>query len=512
MAYKKIHFKDIYRATFKSFQMVKYRKEITLLNLTIDRSSDTPLNLQIYKSVRRDILNGILKPGQRLPSTRNLSDDLKVSRNVIALAFEQLIAEGFLNGLTGSGTFVSDAIKIKDNTSSRAQKAIISEKSDSFGLSEEVKKRNTIAEPVIPFQTAVSCTRNFPFHIWSKLSAEVYRNIHELNLGYEDCAGYLKLREAITDYLRISRGVICTTDQVIIVNGSQQGLSLTCSLLLKGGYKACIEDPGYTGTRSAILNAGGVLCPVPVRETGFDVSYARHNYPDCRLVYVTPSHQYPTGVTMALPERLRLLHWAQEKGIYILEDDYDSEFRYSGNPLSSLQGLDSGNRVIYLGTFSKTLFPGLRLGYLVVPPQLITAFRMQKAVTDRQSPVIEQAVLSDFITLGHFARHVKKMKGIYKSRQDVFLEEAERISHLISMQPAETGMHLVGWLADGLSEKNIVQTLMKNGIIAHAVSDYTIKHQVRPGLLFGYTGFDDKEIKKAFRKLEKALILRNRQS
>jgi GntR family transcriptional regulator/MocR family aminotransferase len=409
--------------------------------------------------------------------------EFNISRNTVSLAFEQLILEGYLEGKTGSGTYVANhlpekllqsrSVSLQTKYSSSSDQENIHQ---NFGLSEELLKRNKTCEQIVPFQTAIPAFDIFPFPAWTKIAMQVYRNMNQLQLGYDDAAGHWPLREAIAGYLRTARAVKCEADNILIITGSQQGLNLAAKVLMKPGDKAWIEDPGYHGARAALLIAGADLCPVPVG-------------------------------TMPLPKRLQLLEWAKNHNMWILEDDYDSEFRYVGRPLASLQGLDNANRVIYLGTFSKVLFPGLRIAYLVLPtPQLMDAFTSAKAMADRQNPIVEQAILTAFINEGHFSRHLRKMRVLYQQRQEILIRATKNnLSGLMEIEPSQAGMHAVGWLSEKTNERAVSEKAAEYGVIVHPISDYTIEHFTSPGILLGYTSFDEKLINESIELLAKAL-------
>jgi GntR family transcriptional regulator/MocR family aminotransferase len=325
-------------------------------------------------------------------------------------------------------------------------------------------------------------------------------------LSYGDPAGYRPLREAIAEYVIAARGVRCSAEQVIVVAGSQQGLDLAARVLLDVGDTAWLEDPGYIGARGALKSAGADVVPVPVDSEGLNVAEAVSRYPLARLVYITPSHQYPLGVTMSLPRRLALLEWAQRAGAWVLEDDYDSEYRYTGRPLPALQGLDTENRTVYLGTLSKTLFPSLRLGYLVVPPDLVDTFIAAKALADRHAPSVEQAVLTDFITQGHFARHIRRTRVLYAQRQAALVDAATReLTGLLEISPAEAGMHLVGYVPEGVDDQAVSQQAAAHKVEAPALSSYALMPLRRGGLLLGYAAVDERVIREGVRRLAAAL-------
>jgi GntR family transcriptional regulator/MocR family aminotransferase len=494
--------------------MAKIASDISLAGLKVDKQSTSSLHVQLYENIREAILTGRLSPGQKLPATRALANELIVSRNTVTLAFEQLIIEGYLTAKTGAGTFVAAPIpeKLLYSKKANVQKQNIDNTGIKpihlrYGLSQHLLDRNKLYERIIPFQTAIPALDAFPFQVWSKIAAKVYRNLSSLPLGYGDAAGYRPLREAIAGYLRVARAVNCEADNILIVNGSQQGLQLAAKVLLQPGTKVWMEDPGYHGARAALQEAGSVICPIPVGKEGLQLDYAMAHYPQAKLVYLTPSHQYPLGGTMPLPQRLCLLEYARKEHMWILEDDYDSELRFVGRPLASLQGLDQARRVIYVGTFSKVLFPALRLAYLVVPSaQLMDTFTSAKAMTDRQNPVTEQAILAEFIREGHFARHLRRMRVLYQERQEVLLQAAQtQLAGLLEIEPAAAGMHVVGWLPEGADEKAVVARTAEYGLITHLISDYAIRHTNRPGLLLGYTSFDNETLTAAIDQLGKAL-------
>lgn len=494
--------------------MTKIASDVTVAGLKIDKQSAVSLHVQLYENIREAILTRHLQPGQKLPATRMLAEELDISRNTVTLAFEQLTIEGYLKGKTGAGTFVAAPIpeKLLHSKQTFIQKPDTGTISQGeyhlkYGISRHLLDRNKTLERIIPFQTAIPAFDAFPFRIWSKIAAKVYRNLAALPLGYGDAAGYWPLREAIAGYLRAARAVNCEASNILIVNGSQQGLQLAAKVLLQPGTEVWMEDPGYHGARAALQEAGSLIRPIPVGKEGLQLDYAIDRYPQAKLAYLTPSHQYPLGGTMPLTNRLRLLEYASKQQMWILEDDYDSELRYVGRPLASLQGLDHAGRVIYVGTFSKVLFPALRLAYLVVPSgHLMDAFTSAKAMTDRQNPVTEQAILAEFIEQGHFARHLRRMRVLYQERQEVLLKTAQKnLSGLLEVVPAAAGMHVVGWLPEHMNEQIVAARTAQYGLITHPISDYAIQHAGRPGLLLGYTSFDNNSLIHGIEQLAKAL-------
>jgi GntR family transcriptional regulator/MocR family aminotransferase len=518
--------------------MSRQIEEIPLVAFKLNFSSSVPLYKQLYDLIRNAILEGKFSKGQRLPGTRSLASELKISRNTVALAFDQLLIEGYISGKIGSGTFVSEIPNNFFGLGSKT-KSITSKKMTSFEIpslsglkmkeehpaatglfeklskqigSNELVKRYTKRDEIIPFQNGIPAFSEFPIKIWQKLINQTAQNFSNLQLGYGEAAGFKPLREAIASYLRKYRAVNCTSDQIIIVNGTQQGLDLIGRVLLKPGSVVWLEDPGYFGARAAMIFAGAEIFPSPLDNEGLDLSYSSQNNPTPDLIFTTPSHQFPLGLTMSILRRLNLLLYAAQNKCWIVEDDYDSEFRYSGNPLPSLQGLDQSGRVLYLGTFSKVLFPGLRLGYLVLPnPAMLDEFTLAKSLVDRQNPIFEQIILTRFLEEGHFTRHLRKMRMLYKARQEFLIDEINKeLRGMINAKPDPAGMHIIAWLPKNFNDKKVADEALKNNIIVRPLSEYLIKFFKNPGLILGYTAFEKNEIKKGLLELKKVLSLLQR--
>jgi GntR family transcriptional regulator / MocR family aminotransferase len=490
--------------------MSKITPQILVTFLSIDRKSGKALNAQLYGQLKKGIYEGMLRAGDRMPSTREMSKELKVARNVVLEVFEQLKMEGFMISKTGSGTFISGGVdKLHYRSARFSDKKIRSARNVAhpLGLNDAFKGHASVLEPILPFQVSVPLVREFPFPLWSRLSAGIYRNIDRLHFGYDDAQGYLPLRKALSDHLRISRSVKCEPDCVLIVNGSRQALHLTTEILLNKGDGCWMEDPGYAGARSAIRRFGGKVLPVPVGRDGIDLNYAIRHYPKGRLAYITPSHQFPMGNTMALNQRVRLLNWAKDNDMWILEDDYDSEFRYNSRPLSALQGLDTHGNVIYLGTFSKVLLPALRLGYMVFPSkEMARQFSVAKSAIDGQNNIIEQAVVSEFISQGHFSRHIRRMRSLYKKAQDDLVDLIKKhLGKMLVPVPSEAGMHLLGWLPPGSDGDGVAREAAKEGLIVHALSQYGIRFEHKNGLMLGFAGFTYEELEEAVLVLKRVL-------
>ena len=491
--------------------MPKQISEIPLVSLKIDHQSNTPLYRQLYNNFRQSILNGKFSPGQKLPGTRSLAAELNISRNTVVLAFEQLLLEGYLKGKIGSGTFVNEIpdniLNVKEKVNrKKSGKKISTNLINQLG-SPELIQRNTSSEQIIPFQNGVPSLDEFPIKTWVKLNNQTAKTTSEVQLGYGDAAGYWPLREEIASYLRTYRAVNCNAEQIIIVNGSQQGLDLVMRVLLNPGDYVWHEDPGYFGARASMLFAGAKIFPSPLDDEGLDVEYSSKKYLPPRLIYTTPSHQFPLGYTMSISRRIQVLQYASKNDCWIIEDDYDSEFRYSGNPLPSLQGMDKNSCVLYLGTFSKVLFPGLRLGYLVLPdPEMLNLFVSAKSMMDRQSPTFEQIITSQFLKEGYFTKHIRKMRILYKERQEFLIKEVEKeIGNLIKLKSSEAGMHLIAWLPENFDEIKISKKAKENNLIVYPVSEYVLKFKQKPGLFLGYTAFDKNKLKAGVQKLKKVL-------
>jgi len=438
---------------------------------------------------------------------------LSLARNTVMNAYDQLLAEGYVEGHVGSGTYVTrslpdDLLYTRENSHRVLQ---LSQKGRSFSRRGAVLTSTPVnASPnpsnIRPFWPGIPALDAFPSKVWSRLVSRYWENPCAKLLGYGDSAGYPQLREAISIYLGAARAVRCTPDQVIITSGRQQAFDLVMRVLLDPGDAAWIEDPGYMGVRAALISAGGRPVPVPMDKEGLDVRAGETLYQDARLAYVSPSHQYPLGVTMSLARRLALLEWANRSGAWIIEDDYDSEYRYTGRPLSALQGLDDQGRVIYLGTFSKVLFPALRLGYLVVPPDRVASFVNARAVLSRFSPSIDQAVLADFINEGHFSRHVRRMRDLYNKRQKTLIQALNSELHdLIEVQPDEAGLHLVGWLPEYFDDVVASSSAAAQGVDAQPLSAFSINRMGRGGLVLGYAGYDKHQVWEGARRLASAL-------
>jgi GntR family transcriptional regulator / MocR family aminotransferase len=475
---------------------------MTTLALAIDRASRTPLHRQIYDGIRRAILDGLLAPGRRIPSTRSLALDLAVSRLPVLTAYDQLLHEGYLEGRVGSGTYVSaalpdDLLRIRQPLDSpirsNARRRRPAPRAREYG-------------GLGPFRMSLPALDQFPRAMWARLVARHAHALSPAQMAYSDPAGIVALRVAIAEHLRLARGVRCEAEQVLIASGSQAALRLSAAVLLARGDRVAIEEPGYPGARSALAAAGAELVPVPVDDEGLGVEALRARGRRIRAVYVTPSHQYPLGVSMTAGRRLALLDWAFRQDAWILEDDYDSEYRYVSRPLGALQGMDSHERVVYIGTFSKVLFPALRVGFLVVPPSLWQRFVDARLALDLFSPTLYQLAVADFLREGHFARHLRHMRGVYLARRDALLAGLARYcGDALTVYNADAGIHLAVGLRDNPGDAKVVQQLADRGLTAIALSGcFTGAHR-RNGLLLGFGGSTERRLLDATRVLAEVL-------
>jgi GntR family transcriptional regulator/MocR family aminotransferase len=479
--------------------------------ITLDPADATALHRQLYDALRESVLSGTLPPGTRLASTRAMASELGVSRNTVMAAFSQLLAEGYLQGKIGSGTYVTRTLP---DEALRARKARPAAEpvARGRGISKRgrqlVATRVTLTRPGSPlaFKVGSPAFDEFPLEQWSRLIARHWRDAAPDLLGYGDPGGNTRLRQAIADHLAVSRGVRCDAEQVVIVSGSQQALDLIARLLIDPGEQVWIEDPGYMGARAAISGAGASVVSVPVDGEGLDVAAGIARASHAAMAYVTPSHQYPLGVTMSLTRRLALLEWARSAGAWIIEDDYDSEYRYAGRPLAALQGLDADGRVIYMGTFSKVMLPSLRLGYLVLPVDLIDAVIAARAVSDRHSPSVEQAALAEFIAGGHFERHIRRMRMLYADRQAALLGALHRrLDDALTVEPHRAGMHIVAMLPPESDDVALSALARERRVEAQPLTPYYHRETPRPGFVLGYAAVPDRAIRAAVGRLAEAL-------
>lgn len=498
---------------------IKRRLATPFITVSLE-ASGVPIYRQVYEDLRRAILTGKLPAESKMPSTRAFARQLAVSRMTIVNAYELLLAEGYIEGRSGSGTYVASVlpeemleIRDKETTNSKTpakDSPTLSKRGQLLVSFDHTYLRPSRTDRMFSaFRPGIPAMDVFPFNIWLRLVSRRLKGMSVSLFGSGSPAGYEPLRRSVAAYLQTARAVRCSPEQVFIVAGAQQALALIAQVLVDEGDAVCMEDPGHLGTRNLFVAAGARIVSVPIDDEGFDLSFVLKENKEARLVCVTPSHQFPLGTVMSLSRRLALLNWAANSNSWIVEDDYDSEFRYAGRPLASLQGLDEkgGNRVIYVGTFSLTIFPALRLGYMVIPENLIDAFTAARALADSSSPSIDQAVLTDFIEEGHFARHIRKMRALYAERQEVLVTAAKsELAGFLEVRSEEAGMHLIGWLPNEVSDKNASQKAMQHGVVTNPLSAYSSKKLEREGLILGYTAFSPGQIRNGVTRLAKAFI------
>jgi len=483
----------------------------------LERRSEIPLFRQLYARLKDAILQGALAPGARLPATRTLSAVLGVSRQTVLAAYDQLTAEGYLRGGVGQGTFVDDALPLARRP---RQTAGLLRALPARGVAMATAMGRAPPDGGAPraFRPSMPGLDLFPFDLWRKLEARQLRRAHRADpyLGYGMANGYAPLRELLCAYLRTSRGVVCEPAQIVITSGSQQALYLLSQLLLAPGDGVWLESPGYQGASAPMQVAGARLCTVPVTDEGMDVAYGALHYPDARMVFATPSHQLPLGVTMSLARRLELLRWATANRAWVIEDDYDSEYRYTGPPLASLQSLDRAGCVIYVGTFSKVLFPALRLGYVVAPPALAEPLARAKALIDRQSAILPQAVLADFIGEGHFMRHIRRTRDAYAERRAALMTALDdRLGERLRCGLADAGLDLCTHFRPDERgripvEARVAQAAFDAGIELRPLGYFanpaaTPDCAVAPGLLLGFSAVPPVDIRRGVAALAQVI-------
>jgi GntR family transcriptional regulator/MocR family aminotransferase len=463
-----------------------------LPTIVVDRKAESPLHKQIYDGFRAAILRRELRPGQRIPSSRELADELRVSRFPVLNAYAQLLAEGYFESRVGAGTFVSASLPEQKMSVTLPSEMAVQTPSGPRPVARRSFHYPDFDTPAAnrgwgAFGVHQPDLDQFPFQIWSSLVTRHSRNPHAHAIHYINPLGSERFREAIADYLRTARGVKCDKNQIMIVSGSQQALYITARVLFDPGDSVWIEEPGYRLQRSVLTSAECRLVPIPVDSEGMDVAAGIRTRRKAKAAFVTPSHQYPLGATMSASRRLQLLNWAQYSGAWIIEDDYDSEFRYESLPIASLHGLDVNSRVIYIGTFSKVLFASLRIGYIVIPPDLVERFIAVRHVLDIFPPYLFQEVLSDFINEGHFTRHLRKMRQVYGEKRTTLVNSLRgEFGKVLEIHGAEAGMHLTVTLPEGWNDIEIGLKAARDRLWLWPLSKSYVGGKFRPGFILGF--------------------------
>lgn len=468
--------------------------------LHLDAESAEPLHRRLYFALRDAILAGRLAPGQRLPATRTLAATLGIARNTVLAAYDQLAAEGYVDGRPGAGTMVCAALADSPSPPDRPAAPHAPPRASALARRLAGHRAHSPSD-WLPFRPGVPALEEFPWDVWARLLRRRWRKPGVALTLARDTGGLPELRAAVAAWLRDSRALRCTADQVLIVGGGQQALDLAARLLLDPGDVAAVEDPGFSGADAALIAAGATLAPVPVDAAGLRVDALPER---ARAVLVTPSRNFPLGVTLTLERRLALLAWARRAGAWVIEDDYDSEFRFDGRPVASLQGLDEDGRVVYLGTFSRALFPGLRLGYLVVPEALAATARGLRGLLDGSPSSVHQAALADFFNDGWFHGHLRTMRGLYAQRRGVLVEAlGARFGDSLEITGADGGMHLSVAVPD---DARLVAALARERVEAQALSSFHRGAAVRSGLVLGFAGWPETVLKAACGRLERVLV------
>lgn len=483
-------------------------KSATAFDLALPaRAPGTAAIRWMHAALRDAILDGRLRPGARLPATRELAAQHGLARGTVVYVFDQLKAEGYLEGTIGSGTYVSKVLP--------EQLLQVAGAGGPGPVERAGRRLSAYGRRVRPFshleprasrafRPNLPALNLFPAALWAQVAARRLRQVTGFQLLGCHPLGYPPLRRAVADYLNSSRGVQCAAEQVVIVSGVQEAIDLTARLCLDPGDRVVMETPGYPGAYNVFEALGARVVPAPLEPEGLRIRGAAMRA--ARLVYVTPGHQFPAGYTMSLPRRLALLEWARESGAAILEDDYDSEYRYSGRPVPALQGLDRHGSVLFTGSFSKVLFPSLRLGYLVVPDDLVERVAAVLSVTSRHAPVEEQAIVCDFLTEGHFGRHLRRMRGVYAERVGALLDGARHhLAGLLDVCEIEAGLQTAGWLRAGLTGEAAQRAAARHEVEVVPLSEYRCGGPVAEGLQLGFAAVDEKQIRRGVERLARAL-------
>ena len=477
-----------------------------MIRIIIDRGNPESGYKQVYRQLREAILAGQLAPGARLPSTRTLAGEAGVARITIARAYEQLTAEGFVESRVGAGTYVAAELPATEGASTTTvfKPSLTSWGQRVAALGQHTERSAEGTRPDIDFGFGRSFAERFPYGVWRRLLSRYLSTDDAMLSRYGSAAGFYPLRRAVADYLVRARGVRCTPDDVVIVSGAQQAIDILARLLLNAGDEVVVETPGYRDAFALFRLHQARLVGLPVDNQGLPVDDIP---PDCRarLVFVTPSHQFPKGGTMPLGRRLALLAWAREHSAIVIEDDYDGDLRYEGDSLSALEGLDEDGRVIYLGTFSKVLFPALRLGYLVLPRTLTTPFVQAKELVDRGAPTLTQAAVADFLAEGHFERHLRHLRQLYGEKRAVLVAALnEHLGERVRYSPVAAGLHVMVYANSSLDEAKLVHDAAARGVRVYGGAPYHLEQPAPPSLLLGFSGLDESEIVEGVRRLAAA--------
>ncbi|AOA59051.1 MocR-like pyridoxine biosynthesis transcription factor PdxR [Acinetobacter larvae] len=463
---------------------------------------DGKIKQQLYQALKDMILTGQLAPNTQLPSSRALAEMMAISRNSVLAALERLMDEGYLLTRASSGTYVSahipdDLIHSQQNSISRTSTI-----AHSTQLNPNTAQLLALWHKNVPLNSqgqllsiGVGCTDIFPHKLWGRLLGRSWRQFSQNSKQAQDPMGLLQLRQALADYVQTTRGVHCSAAQIMIVNGTQQAMNIAAQALLQSGDAVCLDEPGYDGALAAFQAVGATVHPIPCQSDGVDIAYAIKNHPEARLIFTAPSHQFPLGGTLSLNKRMRLLDWAAQQQAWIFEDDYNSEFRYKARPIQALQGLDQQQRVIYAGSFSKMMFPGFRLGFLIIPTALIETFLVTKYYTNTSSAYLEQATMAYFIAEGHYARHVRRVRQACYQRQQTMIQAiTQYLPDDFIVEPADAGIHLLCWLPDRIDLAALLLRCQQAGLGIQPLSRYCQLKTPRSAILLGFAAHSPEQI------------------
>ncbi|MEE9928484.1 PLP-dependent aminotransferase family protein [Microvirgula aerodenitrificans] len=491
--------------------------ELETLKMRLNDAEFELLNLhqRIQRALRALILDGALGPGVKLPATRALATSLGVARDTVENAYVQLHRDGFIARQKGSGSYVSETVGTELRGAARKRMKLQDHKRSTMepgaGLSRRgrmiLDSGGTIDQQVIKaFATGLPETRTFPTDVWERLQRQALKDYRAQVLLHGDPQGAMPLRKAIAAYLNLERGAKAAPEQILVLSSTRQALFLCAQLLVDAGKPILMENPGYYGAKKAFESTEARVVPIDVDAQGIRTDLLRADRSGADCVYVTPSHQYPTGATLSLERRLELISWAAENGKWIIEDDYDSEFHYDGLPTACVQGLDKYQRTIYIGTFSKTLYPGLRMGYMVIPPELVSAFARARSIMDGHTPQILQLTLARFMEEGHYNAHVRAMRKLYAGRREILLEAIDRhLAGIVTALQPEGGMQVLCLLEDGWSEEKTIRQAASAGVLLPGLSRLYAGEEKRQGWLLGYASLTAYEIEAAMLRLANAL-------
>ncbi len=471
--------------------------------------SGMPLYRWLYDELRAAILAGRLHPGTRLPATRDLAEQYGVSRPTIVTAFEQLQSEGYVEGRIGSGTYVTQTLpdELLQAPRTVSQPKIRKQARHLSKYAHRLQPlRRSESSRIRAFRANLPALDEFPTALWAQLASRRLKSVSANRLAGGEALGYRPLREAVAEYLNTSRGVKCSADQVLIISGVQEALNRAAHVLLDPGNPVWMEEPGYVGAAAVFRSVGAKVCSIPVDSEGLNLEAGIKRATRPRMIYVTPGHQFPLGVTMSLRRRLSLLEWARRSRAMIFEDDYDSEYRYSGRPIPALQGLDKSSAVIFAGSFSLVMFPSLRLGYVVVPPDMVDIFAAAASVSTHHPPLLDQVILCDFIREGHFARHVRRMRQLYGERLQVLIDATrERLGGWLELRDVEAGLRTVGWLKGGISADHVAQKAAERDVEVVPLSRYAYGKSRKNGLVLGFAAVNEKELRRGVEELGRVM-------